>query len=54
MEKYKKIPHDRAKPRSGQKMKGRGVETRVRKYEGGKKKKRLERLKQGQTEKREG
>lgn len=34
--KHKKIQNDRAKPRSGQKMKGRAVETRVRKY-GGKK-----------------
>lgn len=47
----KKIQNDRAKPRSGQKMKERAVETRVRKYGG--KKRRLERLKQGQTE-REG
>lgn len=30
--KHKKIQNDRAKPRSGQKMKGRAVETRVRKY----------------------
>lgn len=30
--KHKKIQNDRVKPRSGQKMKGQAVETRVRKY----------------------